>query len=117
MKKRYWNDLSDKEIEKMEDEWENSKWYERAYEEAKKQKPNSTEYYLCVVGAIFFSIPGLVLIIKDNIDSGYKLLGILFGIITIICCFFVVKEAGETKNNYIDEQFNKWLLDKYNIIK
>lgn len=118
MKKRYWNDLSDEEAEKLEEEWENSKWYESAFEEAKK--PNNTVAYLYLFGGIFsaiFAIPGIILIMKDNIENVYKFLGYILALISFVCSFTTLKEIDNIKNNYIDEQFNKWLLDKHNIIK
>lgn len=38
MKQRYWNDLTDEERQKLENEWRSSEWYARAKADAKPKK-------------------------------------------------------------------------------
>ena len=64
MKKRNWYDLSDKEIEKLENEWKDSKWYERAKKESKKVKPNNGGYYACIILFAIFLLISMVMFAK-----------------------------------------------------
>ena len=61
--KKNWNDLSDKEQEKLNSEWENSNWYKHAMDDSKNIKSKNTSYHNYFVLAIISLIIGGVICI------------------------------------------------------
>ena len=127
--KKNWNDLSDKEQEKLNSEWENSNWYKHAMDDSKNIKSKNTSYHNYFILAIISLIIGGVICIiwmYNMLVSGeftledmgiYVSLIILF---VVIYCIFGYQANSIEKNEkdlYIDMEKTKWLLDKHNIVK
>ena len=126
MEKRYWNDLSDKEIKELEKEWENSEWHENASKEKFKVKPNSGVYIACIVFiCIFLTIAGILmamnmfisdtLTIEQENQNEFFILAFLGA--AGIMFFGGYVEQIKAKNEFMDKKQKEWLLIKHNIIK
>ena len=122
MNKRNWYDLSDKEIEKLETEWKDSKWFEKVKRESKKIKPNSGGYYACIVLYAIFLLISIIMFVKapmgsSDEQSSLMLEAFLLLIISLIFLIPVYLIEKNTKEDYVEKKQKEWLLEKYNITK
>ncbi len=122
MRKKNLYDLTDKEINKIEKEWEKSKWYERAVIDSKKERPNTGGYYACLIISIALSLISTIMFVHAvslESDEGNSLIieAVMFFVINIVFIIVVFSMEKDVKNKYIEEEKRKWLLEKYNIIK
>ena len=126
MKKRYWYDLSDTEIEKLENEWQNSKWCKKAKEESKKVSTKETSFYICITFTIIFLLVAVIIFINlirnsDNLlmdeTIPYYIFSWVFSLVGAVFGGLANGVIKNAKSNYIAEQKKKWLLDKHNVIK
>lgn len=123
MEKRYWNELSNNEISKIENEWNNSDWKKHAVENSKKdlkERGYNIAYILEMISLVFVILSIIrmfILLANNSLDDNIE------GPITIsMICFFTF---GITANHlrkkyqykYIDNEYEKWLLKRHNIVK
>ena len=123
MKKKYWYDLSDTEIEKFETEWKNSRWFEKIKKESKRIKPNNGGYYACIILYAILLLISVVMFAKaapmgsSDEQSSLMLEAFLLLIISFIFLIPIYTIEKKTRKDYIEKKQNEWLLEKHNITK
>ena len=120
MKKRLWYDLSNDEMEDLEDKWLSSSWYRKASKDSWLSV--FTNIYIIFFSVITFgvSIYAISLIREwegenwSNIELSYvQLVGAIAGALV----FILVISIAVLRRKFIERNKSKFLLDKFNVEK